>query len=83
MTDLDEMLSFREALSALNIHLAYDDFGAGQARLLDLVEVPPDYLKFDIKLVRDIHRNPQQQQMVKSLVNVVRDFGIAALAEGV
>lgn len=83
VTDLDEMRSFRDALSELDIHLAYDDFGAGQARLLDLVEVPPDYLKFDIKLVRDIHRNPQQQQMVKSLVNVVRDFGIAALAEGV
>ncbi len=83
VTDLDEMQQFRAVLEELNIGLAYDDFGAGQARLLDLIEVPPDYLKFDIKLIRDIHRHPQQQQMVESLVGMVRDFGIAALAEGI
>jgi len=83
VTDLDEMRTFREAITDLDIGLAYDDFGAGQARLLDLVAVPPDYLKFDIKLIRDIHLHPQQQQMVELLVTMVRDFGIAALAEGI
>ncbi len=83
VTDPVEMHSFRAAISELDISLAYDDFGAGQARLMDLVEVPPDYLKFDIKLVRDIHRNIVQQQMVESLVCMVQEFGIAAIAEGV
>ena len=38
----------------LNIDLAYDDFGAGQARLLELIEVPVKYVKFDIALIRGL-----------------------------
>ena len=44
------------ALKDLAIGIAYDDFGSGQARLIELVEVPPDVLKFDIALTRDVHR---------------------------
>jgi EAL domain-containing protein (putative c-di-GMP-specific phosphodiesterase class I) len=78
------MRSLQAALQELNIGLAYDDFGAGQARLVELAEVPPDYLKFDICLIRDIHRaTADRQRMLKSLVDMVTDLGIAALAEGV
>ena len=31
-----------------------DDFGAGQARLVELVDVSPDYLKFDMRLVQNL-----------------------------
>ena len=50
----DEMKQLRAALADLQIGLAYDDFGAGQARLVELVDVPPDYLKFDMKLVQNL-----------------------------
>lgn len=84
VTDLEEMKELRSLLRDLNVDLAYDDFGAGQARLLDLVEVPPDYLKFDISLVRDIHKaTAQRQQMVATLVTMVCEFGIVPLAEGI
>ncbi len=83
VTNPTKMREFRATIKDLNISLAYDDFGAGQARLTDLVEVPPDYLKFDIKLIRDIHLNTPQLHMVESLVGMVRDFGIAAIAEGI
>ena len=39
VTDLGVMADIGTALRAMNIRLAYDDFGAGQARLLELVEV--------------------------------------------
>jgi EAL domain-containing protein (putative c-di-GMP-specific phosphodiesterase class I) len=84
VTKLEQMRSLQAALQELNIGLAYDDFGAGQARLVELAEVPPDYLKFDICLIRDIHRaTADRQRMLKSLVDMVTDLGIAALAEGV
>ena len=48
------------------------------------MEVPPDVLKFDISLVRNIHRaSLKRRQMVLTLVSMVREFGIAPLAEGV
>ena len=44
----------RVLLKRLDIKLAYDDFGVGQSRLNDLAEVAPDYVKFDMSLIRDI-----------------------------
>lgn len=84
VTKLEQMRTLQAALKNLDIGLAYDDFGAGQARLVELAEVPPDYLKFDICLIRDIHRaTADRQKMLNSLVSMVTDLGIAALAEGV
>lgn len=74
----------RDDLQAMNVGLAYDDFGAGQARLLELTEVPPDYVKFDIALVRDIDTAPEaKRQMLAMFQNFLHDMGIATLAEGV
>ncbi|MEX2112963.1 MAG: EAL domain-containing protein, partial [Pirellulales bacterium] len=84
ITDLEKMRALRRSLKDLDIQLAYDDFGAGQARLVDLIEVPPDCLKFDICLVRDIHKGTaQRQQMLETLVRMAHDLGVLVLAEGV
>ena len=84
VTDLRATAELRRQLKDLDIKLAYDDFGAGQARMLDLVEVPPDVLKFDISLVRNINNaSPKRHKMVRTLVEMVLDFGISPLAEGI
>lgn len=83
VTEPHEIALFRDELRDLRIQLAYDDFGAGQARLVELSEVAPDYLKFDISLIRDIHLAPQRQHVVAGLVRLVRGLGIQALAEGI
>lgn len=75
---------FRASLREMGIDLAYDDFGAGQARLLELAEVPPEYLKFDIRFVQGIAIAPEsKQRMVRSLVSIARDLGVRTIAEGV
>jgi EAL domain-containing protein (putative c-di-GMP-specific phosphodiesterase class I) len=79
-----EMNQLRSALSEMQIKLAYDDFGSGQARLVELVEVKPDYLKFDMKLVQHIaSASPERQRMLASLVRMVHELGITPLAEGI
>ncbi len=84
VTNVTQMCRLRGELQELDIHLAYDDFGAGQARFLELVEVPPHMLKFDIGLIGNIHRRPKRlQQLVGTLVKMARDLGITTLAEGV
>jgi EAL domain-containing protein (putative c-di-GMP-specific phosphodiesterase class I) len=80
----EEMRTLRAALSDLQIGLAYDDFGAGQARLVELVDVPPDYLKFDMRLVQNLESaSMERQRMLASLVKMVHDLGIKPLAEGI
>ncbi len=84
ITDPGEMRELRSQLKELNIGIAYDDFGAGQTRLSELTEAPPDYLKFDISLIRGIDQAPpERQRMLGSLVKMVIDLGVNPLAEGV
>ena len=84
VTNPASMVELRAALRDLQVHLAYDDFGAGQSRLLELFAVPPDYVKFDLNLVQGISRvSDRSQQMLSTLVSMVRDAGAIPLAEGV
>lgn len=80
---IDAMRSFRAALKDLGIGIAYDDFGAGQSRLLELAKAPPDYLKFDRSLLNGIHEaSASQRVIVQTLVEIALDDGIQPIAEG-
>lgn len=82
--DLKTMKMLRLALDDMQMGLAYDDFGAGQARLHELVEARPDYLKFDRQLICGLDAaGPDRQQLIESLVSISKQLGIVTLAEGV
>ncbi len=84
VTNTSSIQTLLEFLKDLNIRLAYDDFGSGQARLHELIEATPDILKYDISLVRGIHAaSPRKQKMLEQLVRITLDLGITPLAEGV
>ena len=77
------MTNFRTALLDMDIGLAYDNFGAGEARLVELIEVPPDYIKFDISLIRSIDQAPiARQKMLQTLVSIVNDLRVGCIAKG-
>ncbi len=81
---IERMRRFQAALRELDIRLAFDDFGTGRARLLEMAEVPPDYLKFDISLIRDLDKAPvARRRVLASLVDLARSLGITPIAEGV
>jgi EAL domain-containing protein (putative c-di-GMP-specific phosphodiesterase class I) len=83
VTSLKVLREFRAALHDLDIGLAYDDFGSGASRLLELAEVPPDYLKFDRGLVKDLgSASAPQTALVRTLHHHAEDLGIITLAEG-
>jgi EAL domain-containing protein (putative c-di-GMP-specific phosphodiesterase class I) len=76
--------ALRMRLSEINVGLAYDDFGAGQARLLELAEAPPHFLKFDMRFVSGIDRAPtSRQRLLASLVAAARELLVKTVAEGV
>ena len=74
----------RGRLVEIDVGLAYDDFGAGQARLFELAEAPPDYLKFDRRFVTGLDHAPaSRQRLVPSLVAAARELKVKTVAEGV
>ncbi|HSD67811.1 MAG TPA: EAL domain-containing protein, partial [Vicinamibacteria bacterium] len=84
LADLEGVDRLCAQLRRSRIGIAYDDFGAGQARLLELAEVPPTYLKFDMSFIRGIDSAPvSRQRLLTSLVSVARDLLVQTVAEGV
>jgi len=80
----DVIRSLRERLSDLNVGLAYDDFGAGQASLFELAEAPPHYLKFDRVLITGLDQAPEsRQRLVAALVAAAHELLVQTVAEGV
>ena len=82
--DTQEISRLRQTLEQFNMGLAFDDFGVGQTRLVELAKVPPDFLKFDISLIRNIHLAPVRlHQMISTFVRAAQDIGVETIAEGV
>lgn len=78
------MVELRAALRDRGMRIAYDDFGAGQARLIELGEAPPDLLKFDIRFIHGVNEAPpSKRRLLHSLVEIVKDLGAEPVAEGV
>jgi len=83
VTDVSAMGKNKETFMSLGLQFAYDDFGAGQARLIELTDIPPDYLKFDKGMIEGIEAAAPRQEMVSALLRVVRSLGVRVIAEGV
>ena len=84
VTDPTALRQLRNELRSLDMQLAYDDFGSGQARLIELSEVRPEYVKFDYQLIHNLHlASAQRHEMIATLVTMVNSLGIASVAEGI
>lgn len=84
LPDPQTFAAFRAELNALDIQLAYDDFGVGQSRLVELAENPPDYLKFDRSLLKNLGTPADKfLSLVRSIHDHARKLGISTVAEGI
>jgi EAL domain-containing protein (putative c-di-GMP-specific phosphodiesterase class I) len=82
--DTKALATLRDSLADIDVRLAYDDFGVGQARLLELAEVPPDFLKFDASFIRGIDSAPAaKRRLLIALVAAARDLDVVTVAEGI
>jgi EAL domain-containing protein (putative c-di-GMP-specific phosphodiesterase class I) len=81
---LSRIKEVRALLLERNIALAYDDFGVGQARLLELAEAPPHYLKFDRRFVTGLDQAPAaKRRLLHSLLALARELLVKTVAEGI
>ena len=84
LTQPAAIAELRALLLERNIALAYDDFGAGQARLLELAEAPPHYLKFDRRFVSGLDRAAlPKRRLLQSLLALARELLVRTVAEGI
>ncbi len=62
--------------------LALDDYGSGYNTEINLLELEPQFIKVDITIVRNIHEDPNKQQLVKNIVEYAHSRDMMVIAEG-
>lgn len=72
-----------ERLRSAGMHVALDDFGVGYAGLQHLRSWPIDEVKIDRSFVTDSVQCPQDQLILKSVISLAHQLGLAVVAEGI
>ena len=70
-------------LKKIGIKLAIDDFGTGYSNLTYLKDFPVDRLKIDQSFVYNLEQNPNNETILKAIVNLGHNLGLKVIAEGV
>ncbi|HDX4037179.1 TPA: cyclic di-GMP phosphodiesterase [Citrobacter youngae] len=76
-------LSVIQQFSQLGAQIHLDDFGTSYSSLSQLARFPLDAIKLDQAFVRDIHKQPISQSLVRAIVAVAQALNLQVIAEGV
>ena len=83
LDDSETTIKIMRTLKRLGVSLSLDDFGTGWSSLSYLRRFPIDRIKIDRSFLRDIASEPTAEAVVRSIINLGRDLGLACVAEGV
>ena len=70
-------------LKKLGISLSLDDFGTGWSSLSYLRQFQFDRIKIDQTFLRDIALQPAAETVIRNIIDLGRNLGLACVAEGV
>jgi EAL domain-containing protein (putative c-di-GMP-specific phosphodiesterase class I) len=83
ITRLDTFQRALRTFKERGYQVAVDDMGAGYSSLQSLASIQPDFLKFDVSLVRDIDRSSIKRSLLDSLRQLAVKIDARVIAEGV
>jgi diguanylate cyclase (GGDEF)-like protein len=72
-----------EALADIGVGLSLDDFGTGYSSLLRLKRLPFSEVKVDSSFIGRLLESPDDEVVVKSILDLAAALGIRSVAEGV
>ncbi|WP_372425050.1 EAL domain-containing protein [Salinarimonas chemoclinalis] len=72
-----------DAMKALGVAIALDDFGAGHTSFRHLRDFPVDLVKIDGAFVQNLARSPDDRFFVRTLIDLAHHLGIPTVAEWV
>jgi EAL domain-containing protein (putative c-di-GMP-specific phosphodiesterase class I) len=81
--NIDRIIITMVALETLGIRFELDDFGTGYSSLQYLKQLPLYQLKIDQSFVRDITSDSSDRALVRTIISMASNLGLAVIAEGV
>jgi len=83
VANMSDAQEFASRIRELGCSLSLDDFGTGFSSFTYLKHIPAQCLKIDIEFIRELEKNPADQQLVQAIVSIARGLGQKTVAEGV
>ncbi|MDF2557536.1 MAG: hypothetical protein K0R71_1364 [Bacillales bacterium] len=83
---IDDMEGFRSTIihyKSQDYNIAIDDAGEGYSGLNLISDINPNYIKLDMKLIRNIHIDNLKRAIVKGMVEFSKASSVKLIAEGV
>lgn len=79
--DTDKFTKFANEIKNFNAKLSIDDFGSGYSNFEYFSKFDFDYIKIDGLFIKDILTNKKHQNIINSLLLLVKDTNIKLIAE--
>ncbi|MDV7339097.1 EAL domain-containing protein [Terasakiella sp. A23] len=79
----DHMKSILSTYQSHGFKAALDDLGSGHSTLNMLGALKPDYVKLDMEMIRNVHKDRFKSELVRKIVELSHNFGIEVIAEGI
>ncbi len=83
LIDIEDTIEKMQRLRDLGIRFALDDFGTGYSSLLHLKRLPLDQIKIDHSFIRDIATDPDDAEIVQTIIAMGQNLRLNVIAEGV
>jgi len=72
-----------DRLRDVGVSIEIDDFGSGHASIIGLMQLRPDAMKVDRRLVHRITTDRQSRDVLRSIVGIAQSLDLTVIAEGV
>jgi diguanylate cyclase (GGDEF)-like protein/PAS domain S-box-containing protein len=83
MKDTENAVAVLKDLFAMGVHLTMDDFGTGYSSLSYLKRFPQNTIKIDRSFVNDIAVDPDDLEIIRTIINMGHSLRRNVVAEGV
>ncbi len=83
ITSPDRALAVLNRLREFGVCLAVDDFGTGYSSMTYMNWLSPDQVKIDKSFVQRLRFDPRNEAIVRSIIDLGHNLGVAVVAEGV
>ncbi len=81
--DVDDAILKLECINKMGISISIDDFGTGYSSLSYVKKLPVHTLKIDQSFVRGLGSDQGDESIIKTIIQLARNFEMTVVAEGV